>query len=228
MWEHVNAEGHWTGEIWSRRKGGELFAGLLTISLVPSGAGELGHYVLLFFDITKTKDREDRLEHLAHYDPLTNLPNRLLLSDRLHQAMAMTSRRGQHVAVAYIDLDGFKKVNDHYGHDIGDLLLVTVASRMKHELRESDTLARVGGDEFVAVLVDIQTEQQCEPLLNRLLASASAPFDIAGLSLNVSASIGVVLSPQSENIEGEVLLQLADQAMYRAKQAGKNRIEYHR
>lgn len=161
------------------------------------------------------------LEHIAHYDPLTHLPNRVLLADRMQQAMIHNQRSGQTLAVAFLDLDGFKAVNDIYGHGIGDRLLITLAQRMKAALREGDTLARIGGDEFVVVLTNLKQAKDCEPLLVRLLNAAAEPVQLDDHHLEVSASIGVTLYPQ-DGVDAEQLLRHADQAMYLAKQAGKN------
>jgi diguanylate cyclase (GGDEF)-like protein/PAS domain S-box-containing protein len=161
------------------------------------------------------------LENIAHYDALTNLPNRVLLADRLQQAMAHTQRSELIMAVAFLDLDGFKAVNDQYGHAVGDKLLIKLAQRMKRTLREGDTLARIGGDEFVIVLTDLHHTSECEPLLQRLLAAAAEPVNFDEYMLEVSASIGVTLYPQ-DGSDADQLLRHADQAMYLAKQAGKN------
>lgn len=161
------------------------------------------------------------LENIAHYDALTHLPNRVLLADRLHQAMAHTQRSESIMAVAFLDLDGFKAVNDQYGHAVGDKLLIKLAQRMKGTLREGDTLARIGGDEFVVVLTDLHHTTDCEPLLRRLLEAAAEPVHLDERSLEVSASIGVTLYPQ-DGSDADQLLRHADQAMYLAKQAGKN------
>ncbi len=168
------------------------------------------------------REKSRQLEHIAHFDALTGLPNRVLLADRLQQAIAQTQRRGRSLAVAYLDLDGFKAVNDQYGHDTGDELLLSVAKRMNASLREGDTLARVGGDEFVAVLVDLEGLQDCEPVLARLLDVAAAPTPVRQQLLLVSTSIGVTLYPQ-DGADADLLLRHADQAMYQAKQKGKNR-----
>ncbi|QVL48846.1 MAG: EAL domain-containing protein [Thiocapsa sp.] len=168
------------------------------------------------------RDSEARFERLAHYDTLTGLPNRRLLADRLHQAMAQTKRRGRHLAVAYLDLDGFKDVNDRHGHAIGDQLLVAVANHMNQALREGDTIARLGGDEFVAVMIDLEYRDAIAPLLNRLLAAAAAPMPVGDLVFQVSASLGVALYPQPDEVDADQLLRQADQAMYQAKLAGKN------
>ncbi|WP_082679675.1 putative bifunctional diguanylate cyclase/phosphodiesterase [Paucibacter sp. KCTC 42545] len=171
------------------------------------------------------KEQQNQLEHIAHFDALTNLPNRSLLADRLQLAMAQEHRRGQQLAVVYLDLDGFKTVNDRHGHNVGDRLLIDLATRMKDALRDGDTLARIGGDEFVAVLVDLAEPAIGEPLLNRLLTAAASPVQVGDLLLQVSASLGVTFYPQAQDIDADQLLRQADQAMYQAKVAGKSR--YH-
>jgi diguanylate cyclase (GGDEF)-like protein/PAS domain S-box-containing protein len=225
MWAALSHNGHWTGEIWNRRKDGALYAELLTISAVCDERGFPKQYVALFTDITAQKEQQQQLEHIAHYDALTGLPNRSLLADRLQQTMSQAIRRQSHIAVAYLDLDGFKAVNDTYGHHVGDRLLIVVANRMRNTLREGDTLARLGGDEFVAVLVDLPGLDDCEPTLRRLLGAAADEVTVDDLSLRVSASLGVTFFPQPDTIDAEQLLRQADQAMYQAKLAGKNR--YH-
>ena len=226
MWRDLTEKDHWSGEIWNRRKNGEVYAEMLTISAVRDDAGNVQQYVALFSDITSFKEQERQLEHIAHYDALTSLPNRVLLSDRLHQAMVQTLRRGQRLAVVYLDLDGFKEVNDGHGHSAGDQLLMAVATRMKQALREGDTLARLGGDEFVAVLLDLADADACVPMLTRLLAAAAQPTAVDGATLQVSASLGVTYYPQAEEVDADQLLRQADQAMYQAKLAGKNRYQF--
>jgi diguanylate cyclase (GGDEF)-like protein/PAS domain S-box-containing protein len=176
-------------------------------------------------DISVLKSHQSQLEHMAHYDALTGLPNRVLLADRLLQAMAQAQRRGQMLAVAYLDLDGFKEVNDRYGHEVGDDLLIALSHGMKQTLRDGDTLARLGGDEFVAVLIDLADAGDGVPLLQRLLAAASQPVTHGNQELKVSASLGVTYYPQGEAVDADQLLRQADQAMYQAKMAGRNRIQ---
>lgn len=224
MWKALAEKGHWYGEMWNRRKNGEVYAEMVNIGAVRDSDGVTQNYVALFTDITTQKEHQQQLDHIAHYDSLTNLPNRVLLADRLQQALIQSQRRNSALAVAFLDLDGFKAVNDQHGHDIGDKLLITVAQRMKAALREGDTLARIGGDEFVAVLVDLENPQACEPVLDRMLLAASDPVPVEELTLQVSTSIGVTLYPQ-DGADAEQLMRHADQAMYAAKQAGKNR--YH-
>ncbi len=228
MWQALEKDGNWSGEIWNRRPDGELYAVQMTISAIRDNAGRTQRYVALLSDITRQKTHEAELEQLAHYDSLTGLPNRSLLADRLHHAMLQAKRRDQQIAVAYLDLDGFKEINDTHGHDCGDRLLVTIAERMQSVLRKGDTLARLGGDEFVAVLVDLPTQEASLPLLQRLLDAAAEPIVQGAAHLQVSASVGVSFYPQREEVDADQLLRQADQAMYRAKLSGKNRYHIHR
>lgn len=175
-------------------------------------------------DITAIKDHERQLEHIAHYDALTNLPNRVLLADRIHQAMMQSLRQQKIMAIVYLDFDGFKSINDKFGHAIGDKFLMAAAERMRNAMRREDTLSRLGGDEFVAVLLNLDAAEQGEPLLNRLLEATSGKITIDGHSLKISASLGVSYFPQDDIEEADQLLRQADQAMYQAKQTGKGRI----
>ena len=224
MWKTLKEQGHWSGEVWNRRKDGEVYAEMQTVSAVVDAAGCTRNYLALFTDITAMKQQQRQLERIAHFDALTGLPNRVLLADRLQQAMLQTLRRKRALAVCYLDLDGFKAVNDTHGHATGDELLVQLAHRMRAALREGDTLARMGGDEFIAILGDLSHAAECEPMLERLLQAAAQPVPVGDLVLQVSASMGVTLYPQ-DDAEAELLMRHADQAMYAAKQAGKNR--YH-
>ena len=224
MWHNLVKHGHCQGEVWSRRKDGEAYAGLVTVSVIADSDGQPLQYVAIFADITSLRKNQELLEHVAHFDSLTDLPNRLLLSDRLHQAMVLCKRMQQSLAVLYLDLDGFKSINDCYGHDVGDELLVSISGRMKGVLREVDTLARMGGDEFVVVLVNIGSLSDCVQLVERILQACAVPVHLNGQIMQVSASIGVTLYPQ-DDAETDQLMRHADRAMYEAKQAGKNR--YH-
>jgi diguanylate cyclase (GGDEF)-like protein/PAS domain S-box-containing protein len=225
MWSGLFEKGHWYGEIWNRRKDGEVYAEMQTITTVRDRQGKPQHFVSLFSDISVYKQHQNQLEHIAHYDALTGLPNRVLLADRMRQGIAHVQRRKLLLAVAFLDLDGFKAVNDSHGHEAGDQLLVTVAARMKQALREGDTLARMGGDEFVAVLVDLPDVEASVHMLTRLLEAASQPFQWGDVMLQVSASVGVTFYPQEDLVDADQMLRQADQAMYQAKLAGKNR--YH-
>jgi diguanylate cyclase (GGDEF)-like protein/PAS domain S-box-containing protein len=224
MWQALLKEGYWSGELWNRRKNGEVYAEMKTISAVRNEHGTTTHYVALGNDITPIKEHQNQLERIAHYDILTNLPNRVLLTDRLSQAMLQCSRHAQSLAVVFLDLDSFKAINDTHGHDVGDELLIALSARMKEALREVDTLARIGGDEFVAVLADLARVEDCEPVLERLLLAASEPVTVGNVVLTVSASIGVTIYPK-DSVDTDQLMRHADQAMYVAKQSGKNR--YH-
>ena len=226
LWHDLTEQGHWSGEIWNRHRDGEVYAELLTISSVRDASGAVQQYVGLFSDISAMKEHQIQLEHIAHFDALTHLPNRVLLADRLQQAMAQSQRRGQQLAVAFLDLDGFKTINDQHGHDAGDQVLIKLAQRMKQALREGDSLARLGGDEFVAVLIDLEDLAASRPLLSRLLEACSQPVRVGDLSLQVSASLGVTFYPQPQDIDADQLLRQADQAMYQAKLSGKNRFHF--
>jgi len=225
MWTALKKKGNWSGEIWNRAKSGQIYTEMLTITAVPDAEGRTQQYVGLFSDITTIKEKERQLKHSAHYDLLTGLPNRVLLTDRLRQAMTQAHRLGLLVAVANLDLDKFKDVNELHGHIVGDQLLTAVTHRMIAALREGDTLARLGGDEFVAVVPNLASIEEALPLIAKLQDSAAAPVAVGGLTLQTSASIGVTFFPQAEDVEPDQLLRQADQAMYYAKLAGRG--HYH-
>jgi diguanylate cyclase (GGDEF)-like protein/PAS domain S-box-containing protein len=222
IWRNLDDTGYWQGEIWNRRKNGELYAELLTISGVRDGKGLLSHYVGIFADITLQKEHEQRLEKLAHFDPLTELPNRTLLGDRLHMSIALAQRTQRQLAVCLLDLDGFKQVNDRLGHAAGDLLLIEFSQRMRRELRQSDTLARLGGDEFVVLINDLESYEECIDAVRRIIESARQPFVLNGEPAKISTSIGITIFPD-DGADPDLLLRHADQAMYIAKQGGGNR-----
>lgn len=223
MWETLKETGSWNGEIWNKRKDGEIFAELLMINTVYDEQGNANYFIALFSDITNIKNYEKSLENMANYDQLTKLPNRVLLADRLLNNIAQTKRNKKNLAVIFLDLDGFKEVNDSYGHFIGDKLLIALANIMKEVLREGDTLSRIGGDEFVAILIDLDDISSALPIINRLCEIASKTIEIEKHSIQVSASIGVTFYPQDETVSADQLLRQADQAMYQAKVSGKNR-----
>ena len=222
FWRSLRLKSHWRGEIWNRRKDGEVRAQLVTISAVRRGEEVPSRFVALYSDITEQLNYQHQLERAAHFDALTELPNRVLLADRLQQALARVRRSGAKLAVLYLDLDGFKAVNDRHGHAEGDHLLREIALRLRGCLREVDTLARLGGDEFVAVLGDLGTEQDVLPQVSRLLAAVSRPLEVAGSVAQLAASIGVTFYPQPGEVDADLLLRQADQAMYQAKLAGRN------
>jgi diguanylate cyclase (GGDEF)-like protein/PAS domain S-box-containing protein len=224
MWQALIKDGFWSGEIWSRRKNGQVYAQMKTITAVVNEKDITTHYVSLANDITLTKKYQEQLEHMAHYDILTDLPNRALLAERLSQAMFQCNLNEKSIAVLFLDLDGFKLVNDTYGHSIGDDLLIAISKNIKETLRNGDSLARIGGDEFVLLLTGLTIAEDCWPILDRVLLAASKTVKVSGNVLNVSASIGVTIYPQ-DNVDADLLLRHADQAMYVAKESGKNR--YH-
>ncbi len=222
MWAELARNGHWHGEIWNRKKSGELFAELLTISAVRSESGEIRHYVGIFADITVQKEHERHLEKLAHFDPLTELPNRTLLNDRLNMSIALATRKKTMLAVCLLDLDGFKAVNDRYGHAAGDQLLIEFSRRALAIMRDTDTLSRLGGDEFVLLLNDLDNLEQGLEVIRRVLDAARCSYDIGGDPVCVSASVGITIFPD-DGVAPDLLLRHADQAMYVAKQTGRNR-----
>ena len=230
MWESIAAKGSWQGEIWNRRKNGEVFPEWLTITAVKNSSGRITHYVGALTDITLRKSAEDEIRNLAFYDPLTRLPNRRLLLDRLHQALASSARSGRQGALLFLDLDHFKTLNDTLGHDIGDLLLQHTAQRLATCIREGDTVARFGGDEFVVMLVDLSTihEQslvQAETIGEKILTALSQPYDLSGHEYRNTASVGVTLFSNHQATPLE-LLKEADLAMYAAKATGRNTLRF--
>lgn len=224
MWQAIANTGHWSGELWNRHKNGGVYPVWATISAITNDESVVTHYVGISSDITLLKQHEKQLELIAHYDALTGIPNRVLLGDRMHQALAQTRREHKLLAVCYLDLDGFKPINDSHGHDAGDRVLIEIAGRIGCSLRGGDTVARLGGDEFVILLMGIDNIDACNLSLDRLLQSIGQPIIVKGLSFRVTASIGVALYPLDDE-DPDTLLRHADQAMYLAKQQGKNR--YH-
>jgi len=224
MWTELNSVGHWNGEVWNRKKNGELYAELLTISALKNNQGEVKHFVGLFSDITQNKRQQEKLHLMAHYDVLTQLPNRALFVDRFSQAIAHSKRQESLLAVCFLDLDNFKPVNDTYGHEVGDHLLIEVARRIQVNIREEDTVSRQGGDEFAILLSDIHSTAHCQKMLDRLHKSLAQPYLIGDVSINIGASSGVTLYPLDDG-DIDTLIRHADQSMYQSKLAGKNR--YH-
>ncbi len=227
MWKKIIETGHWSGEVWNRRKNGEIYPERLIISSVKNALGETIRFVALFSDISDLKNQQRQLEHMAHHDALTGLPNRSLLNDRLNMAIALARRSGHRLAVCFMDLDGFKPINDTYGHDAGDLLLIEVARRLLSVSRSADTVARLGGDEFILLFCNISDETECRQLLQRILETLTQPFSIKGNEIHISASMGVVIYPDTApEADGDTLLRFSDQAMYVAKQSGRQRFHF--
>ena len=228
MWETILGGRVWSGEIVNRRKDGSLYDEALTISPVTDMSGRIRHFVAIKQDISERKATEERVQHLAHHDPLTDLPNRALLSDRLFQALAQVRRDRGTLALMFLDLDQFKPVNDTLGHDIGDLLLKEVALRLKSCVpRDSDTVARLGGDEFVILLAQMDKAMDAMLVAGKVLAALKRPFAIGPHTIGVSASIGIAVYPQHGDDVAH-LLKNADTAMYYAKQAGRNCYRFFR
>ncbi|MBI5781592.1 MAG: EAL domain-containing protein [Rhodocyclales bacterium] len=222
MWETLRARGSWHGEVWNQTKAGQPLPTLLTISVVYDEQRRPTRYVAAMQDITTLKAQQQMLERLAYHDELTGLPNRVLLNDRLAQALAAARRHGTAVAIAYLDLDGFKPINDRCGHEAGDDVLRLTARRLQGTLRETDTLARIGGDEFVAVITDLASPEDWQAIVERMLSVTRTPIKYGDELLQLTTSIGVTVYPE-DDADPEVLLRHADLALYQAKQAGKNR-----
>lgn len=223
MWADIVGKGVWQGEVWNRRKNGDVFPEWLTITAVYDGAGLVTHYVATHTDITLRKAAEDEIKHLAFYDPLTHLPNRRLLRDRLQHAVAQAKRDSTQLALMFVDLDKFKPVNDQHGHAAGDQLLKAVAHRLSTCVRESDTVARVGGDEFVVLLSMISGALDAVLVAEKVHSVLQQAFDLSdGVHVNISSSAGIAIYPEHGSTEAE-LTQHADAAMYQAKATGRDR-----
>lgn len=221
MRECLDETGQWRGEIWNQRKDGHVYPALLTISAVTDGAGELTHYVGVFSDISQIKQSEERLEFLAHHDPLTSLPNRSLFQQRLEKCLQRAKRYRRQFALLFLDLDRFKEVNDTLGHAVGDALLLEVAGVLAGQVREVDTTARLGGDEFVIILEDIPASRFAATFADRLMDVFSRPFQVQGRELFVTASVGISIYPD-DGMDMDSLVRHADVAMYKTKSAGRN------
>ncbi|HEX5338757.1 MAG TPA: diguanylate cyclase [Gallionella sp.] len=224
LWLQLTSNGSWSGEVWNRRKNGELYVEWTSIKQVRDQHGKLTHYVAAFSDITERKANEASIRHQAQYDALTDLPNRVLLFDRLRQALAQAKRDRTRLALMYLDLDKFKPINDNQGHAIGDQLLQEVARRMHGCVRAVDTVARIGGDEFVVLLPIIENEQDALRVAEKIRAVLNQAFEIAGQSLHISSSTGIAIYPEHGTTENE-LTGNADIAMYHAKESGRDNVK---
>lgn len=221
MWESINTRGYWKGELWNRCKNGDVRPKSFSISVVRDDDGEIVNHLAIFSDITDRKLAEERIEFLSHHDALTRLPNRILTRDRFEQAVAKTQREQTGIGVLFVDLDNFKYVNDSFGHQAGNRLLVTSVGRLKQLIRETDTISRQGGDEFVIILPDIKESAAVERVASQILVNLAWPFEIEGYSIGISASVGISFYP-AHGRDFDELLQNAEAAMYAAKAAGKN------
>ncbi len=224
MWDSLNEKGEWQGEIWDRRKDGKLFPAWLTLSAARDETGRTIHYVGIFSDISAIKESQSRIEFMATHDTLTGLPNRSLLYDHIHQAIAHASRQQEPFALMFIDLDNFKAVNDAFGHDLGDHLLQEAARRINGCMRAEDTLARLGGDEFTA-LISSADRESAAATAQRIVEALAPPFSLNGNEVSVTASIGISLHP-ADGTDRHALMKCADAAMYRAKGMGKNTFRF--
>ena len=230
MREAIRRTGYWHGEVWDRRKNGEIYPKLLSITAVKGGDGVVTHYVGSHIDITERKAAEEEIQYLAYYDPLTGLPNRRLLQDRIKQALVSSARSGLEGALLFIDLDNFKNLNDTLGHDIGDMLLQQVGQRLGQCIREGDTVTRLGGDEFVVMLLGLSRQPidaaaQLEVVGEKILAALSRLYQLGTHVYRCSASIGVTLFNDNQQATEELMKQ-ADIAMYQAKKAGRNTLRF--
>ncbi len=225
MWKSINDLGVWQGEIWNRRKTGEIYPEWLSIGTVKNSQNEIINYIAVFSDITKRKEDEAHIEHLAHYDSLTHLPNRALFADRLKHALVTGTRNKKKTALLFLDLDKFKHVNDTMGHLAGDMLLQSVADRLKSCRRESDTICRQGGDEFMILLPEVNGAEDAETVARKVISSMEEPHRIGGKELVITFSIGISICPD-DAADDEMLIKHADDAMYLAKASGRNNYKF--
>ncbi len=227
MWASIQTLGHWQGEIWNRRKSGELYPQLLTISTVRDETGKAVNYVGVMTDISQMKKSEASLERLAHYDPLTGLPNRLLIQSRLEHSLVRATREQSGVAVLFLDLDRFKNVNDSLGHSVGDELLREITDRLGERLREEDSFGRLGGDEFLVTLAHSQPPEHAASVASQLIELLDPPFNLLDHGdIYIGVSIGISIFPQDGTNAAE-LIQHADTAMYQAKEQGRNTYRFY-
>ncbi|MBK7414075.1 MAG: EAL domain-containing protein [Dechloromonas sp.] len=220
MWTSVAEKGSWEGEVWDQRKGGEIYPKWLSITVVRDAHGDILNYIGCFSDITERKAAQEKIEYLAHHDPLTSLPNRLLLRDRFTHSRELIRRTGRSMAFMFLDLDHFKRINDSLGHRVGDDLLIAVVKRLRSCLRECDTLSRQGGDEFILILNDLEGKESAAKVAGKIISSLNQPFQIGIHSLNTSVSIGIALAP-IDGDDFDSLLQKADTAMYVSKESAR-------
>lgn len=226
LWERLLTDGHWQGEIWNRRKDGQIYPEWLSISLVHDARGKLTHHVAIFSDITERKAAEARIAYLASHDSLTGLPNRNLARDRLEAAIARARREGTLLAVLFVDLDNFKLVNDSLGHAAGDALLMQIAARLSNCVRQTDTVSRHGGDEFLLILSDVGSALNASEVAEKVLEAMDEPFMADGLELSTSLSIGIALFPD-DGTNFDALVQRSDIAMFHAKESGRNGYRFY-
>jgi len=225
MWKSLQQQGHWSGELWNRRKNGEIYLQWVNISAIRNGDGQITHFASILRDITAQKEMQEKLDHLAHYDELTHLPNRAMFLDRLEQQIWHARRYSRRLAVLFFDLDRFKEVNDSLGHDAGDQLLRSVAERVQACIRQSDTVARLGGDEFTIIVNELNTPDDARFLAEKVIARVTEPYEIDGRMVHVGISIGISSFPE-DGTDSRDLVKHADAAMYDAKGHGGNTFRF--
>ena len=226
MWKDLTKDGQWDGELSNKRKNGEIYIEWLSIRAIYNHDGTIRMYVATFSDITEKKGADEIIWKQANYDLLTNLPNRRLFDDRLKHEIKIANRSKKLLALLFIDLDLFKEVNDTFGHEIGDKLLIKVTKRINETLRATDTVARMGGDEFAAILPQMENEKDISKVAKLIIKKLATPFDLNGITVSISASIGIAIYPK-DSILAKELLQYSDKAMYDAKKSGRGKISYH-
>jgi diguanylate cyclase (GGDEF)-like protein/PAS domain S-box-containing protein len=226
MWKELNRDGQWNGELCNKKKNGELYIEWLSIKVIFNEDKTVKMYVATFSDITEKKKADEIIWRQANYDLLTNLPNRHLFNDCLKREIKIANRTKKSLAILFIDLDYFKEVNDAYGHEIGDSLLIKVAKRINETIRETDTVARLGGDEFVVILSQMENENDINKVAKLIINKLSIPFDLNGITVTISASIGISIYPKDSLVEKELLIY-ADKAMYDAKKDGKGKNSFY-
>jgi len=226
MWEVLKREQRWYGEIWNRRKNNEIYPEWLSIHAVHTDNADISHYIGIFSDVSTESEGDERLYHLAHYDSLCNLPNRMLFYDRLRQSLSRAKRSKQKFVVMFIDLDDFKTVNDKHGHSAGDEVLQQLSQRLVDTLRESDTIARIGGDEFTIIVGDIENMDSAARVAGKILQAIQRNYTVNDQILKISASIGISQYPENSKYVG-MLVKQADIAMYKAKKEGKHTYKFY-
>ena len=225
MWKEIKTKGRWNGEIWNRRKDGGLYLERMAIRVVYGMDGEPVRYVSVFSDITDLWHKDEHIKHLAFHDALTDLPNRTLLMERLDQKIINSKREQCHLALMFLDLDGFKLINDQFGHNVGDEVLKEIAKRLQALVRQSDTVARMGGDEFIFILHNPKVKDEITYVANRVINSINKPMEICGEVLQLGASVGIAMFPADGRTSVD-LINNADTAMYTGKGSGKNNVSF--
>ncbi len=227
LWNELNKTGSWKGEIWNRKKNGEIYPEWLNLSVVKDSNGKVLNYVALFSDITKIKDSNAKIDYLAHNDPLTNLPNRLLLKARLNKSIEKCNDLKQRLAVFFVDIDNFKIINDTYGHSIGDKIINLVAQRLQKNIRKNDTISRIGGDEFIIVIEDILEEKNIRKIASKIILDFNEPIQLEEYLFDTTISMGISIFPNN-GLTVEDLIKQADTAMYIAKNSGRNQYQFYK